>query len=87
MVEYRQKATTTTTGASLQPPHMAAAAPTCAPTFTRLADKYSLADMRIADPSSLQSQTIEQEFQAYITSPLSTEGTNIIKFWEVRAYI
>jgi hypothetical protein len=76
MVEYRQKATmtttTTTTGPSSQPPRTTAAAPSRAPTFMRLA-------------SSLQTQTIEQEFQAYITSHLSTEGTDIIKFWEVRA--
>jgi hypothetical protein len=55
------------------------------PGFTKLADKYlSLDDMRISDSSSLQTQTIEQEFQAYITAPVCAEGTDIVKYWEVR---
>jgi hypothetical protein len=82
MIEYRQNATTETTTGSSQP----TAAPSRAPTFTRLADKYGMSDMRITDQSSLQAQTIEQEFQAYITSQLSTDGTNLMKFWEVRVY-
>jgi hypothetical protein len=58
---------------------------TCPPGFTKLADKYlSLDDMRISDSSSLQTQTIEQEFQAYITAPVCAEGTDIVKYWEVR---
>jgi hypothetical protein len=85
MVKYRQDATTETTARSSSQPRAAAAAPLRTLTYTRLADKYGMSDMRITDPSSLQMQTIEQEFQAYITAQLSVEGTNMIKFWEVCA--
>jgi hypothetical protein len=84
MVEYRQNASSeATAGPSSQPrPAAARRAPSG---FTKLADKYlSLDDMRISDSSSLQTQTIEQEFQAYITAPVCAEGTDIVKYWEVR---
>ena len=47
----------------------------------KLVDKYlDLGDMRISNSSSLQMQTIEQEFQAYVTALVCADGTNIIKF-------
>lgn len=56
------------------------------PAYTTLGEQYGLADdMHIAGPNIQDQQTIEQEFQAYITSPVSNAATNIIKFWEVCA--
>lgn len=34
---------------------------------------------------SVEAQTVEQEYQAYVNTPLSKEGTDIVKFWEVRS--
>ena len=51
-----------------------------------LAEKFGLPDdMRFADSSSAEEQTIEQEFQGYVTSPLS--NTDILKFWDVSVFI
>ena len=50
-----------------------------------LANKYGLCSMSISDPSDPQMQTIEQEYQGYVTAPLSST-TDILKFWEVRVY-
>ena len=41
------------------------------PTYTTLAETYSL------------DQLPEQEHQAYVTVPLSTVGTDALRFWEV----
>lgn len=38
-------------------------------------------DIDIGNPG-VNEQTVEQEYQAYITAPLSPNMTNIIKFWE-----
>ena len=54
-------------------------------TFTSgLADKYGLgmSGMGLSEPSNHQMQTIEQEFQSYITAPLSNTAETL-KFWEV----
>jgi hypothetical protein len=47
-----------------------------------LAAKYGLSDdMDIGNPG-VNEQTVEQEYQAYITAPLSGAKVDIIKFWE-----
>lgn len=48
-----------------------------------LADQYDIADEMEIGESSQTSQTIEQEYQAYITATLSLKTVDILKFWEV----
>jgi len=51
-----------------------------------LAERYGLGDdMNIGGPSDTD-QTIEQEYQAYVTAVRSS-FTDILKFWEVRFFI
>jgi hypothetical protein len=54
------------------------------PAYMSLAVQYGITDddMDIGHFSA-QEQTIEQEFQSYITAPLSPKNIDIIKFWEV----
>ena len=56
------------------------------PAYTNLADQYGVTDMQFATPESVEEQTIEQEFQSFVTVPLSLRRTNMLKFWEVRRY-
>ena len=56
------------------------------PAYTNLADQYGVMDMQFATSKSVEEQTIEQEFQSFVTAPLSPRGTNTLKFWEVRGY-
>jgi hypothetical protein len=39
--------------------------------------------MQFGAPEDTVGQTLEQEYQSYITAPLSKQGTDMIKFWEV----
>ena len=48
-----------------------------------LAWKYGLADMRLGASQDADAQTLEQEYQSYVTAPLSVEGTDMLRFWEV----
>ena len=55
------------------------------PLIQSLAERYGLgADMNFTGPQNPHDQTIEQEYQSYVTAPLSADGTNTLKFWEVR---
>lgn len=49
---------------------------------TTLAAKYGLTEMEIQMPSQ-GSQTIDHEFNAYVTSNRSPKGTDPLAFWEV----
>ena len=40
-------------------------------------------EMDISTCKNANEQTIEQEFQSFVTAPLSPKGTSILKFWEV----
>lgn len=76
MIEYRGRATSV-------PPEGPAPGPAAGgdvPAYMSLAEKYGLHDMDVN--SGVDEQTIEQEYQAYITSPLSPKTTDIVKFWE-----
>ena len=54
------------------------------PTYMDLAADYGIElEMEISEPSE-KVQTVEQEYQAYITSALSPRSVNILRFWEVR---
>ncbi|KIM83096.1 hypothetical protein PILCRDRAFT_69854, partial [Piloderma croceum F 1598] len=51
--------------------------------FQSLAQRYGLGtDMNFASPNSSDDQSIDQEYQSFITAPFSAQGTNTLKFWE-----
>jgi hypothetical protein len=84
MVEYRQKAAIAALAAteSAAPVSEATVASGEMPKYMSLAAQYGLEDMDIGASNSPE-QTIEQEYQAYITAPLSPKSMDILKFWEV----
>jgi 2-hydroxychromene-2-carboxylate isomerase len=55
------------------------------PAFMSLAEQYGLTDedLGASEPDDHSIQTVEQEYQAYITAPVCVKGTPIIKWWEV----
>jgi len=53
------------------------------PAYASLAEQYGLTDMQFGALEDTVGQTLEQEYQSYITAPLSKQGTDMIKFWEV----
>jgi hypothetical protein len=53
------------------------------PRYMTLADQYGIADEMEIEESSEASQTIEQEYQAYVTAALAQKTVDILKFWEV----
>lgn len=54
------------------------------PAYMSLAQQYGLSDdMEIGVSGSQCQATIEQEYQSYITAPLSPKSMEILKFWEV----
>jgi hypothetical protein len=55
--------------------------------WDQLAEQYGLDDMmELEDNVSQAEQTVDEEFSAYTSSPLSPRDTNIIKFWEVSCH-
>jgi hypothetical protein len=53
------------------------------PAYMSLAAHYDLEDEMTIGASDAQKQTVEQEYQAYITAFLSPKEMSILKFWEV----
>jgi hypothetical protein len=53
------------------------------PKYMSLAAHYGLLEDMDISNSSRQEQTLEQEYQAYITAPLAAKQINILHFWEV----
>jgi hypothetical protein len=54
------------------------------PAFMTLDAQYGLTDDDLAiGGTTTHEQTVEQEFQAYITAPLSPSNMDILRFWEV----
>jgi hypothetical protein len=52
------------------------------PAYMTLAAQYGIEDeMDVGD--NVNNQTVEQEYQSYITAPHSPNNVNIVKFWEV----
>lgn len=80
MQEYRQRTSTAS-----EQPMPASACPNVrdVPTYMSLAAQYDLEDDMSIGASGTQERSIEQEYQAYITAPLSPIGMPILKFWEV----
>jgi len=88
MSEYRKNSTKKNTGFRSQLPRtiVASLRPLAPPTVPTLAAKFGLSDMTIANRDNPQTQSIEQEYQAYVTAGPSSSGTDMIKFWKVRVY-
>jgi len=84
MTEYRARATAIESDRRLvgPPSSLALEEP---PAFMSLAKQYGLTDedFDASEPDDHGVQTIEQEYQAYITAPICAKGTPIIKWWEV----
>jgi hypothetical protein len=81
MLEYRENATTgmapSASGGS------SAATATAVPQYMSLAEQYGIGDEMEIGGSDGVDQTIEQEYQSYVTAALSPKTIDIIKFWEV----
>ena len=80
MAEYRVQAKARAPASTVVTPIKSVVAPA----YTHLARKYGLADMRLGTSQDSEAQTLEQEYQSYITVPLSIEGADMLRFWEVR---
>jgi hypothetical protein len=81
MLEYREQKRKDAAASSAPPPPVAPR-PKRAPAFMSLAERYGLSDMDFADTEDTEEQTVEQEYQSYVTASLSPKGTNIVTFWE-----
>jgi hypothetical protein len=77
MAEYRAIA-------GAEPPVLPSAVPGTGemPAYMTLGAQYGIADEMDITANSCE-QTIEQEYQAYITAVTSPKTTNILGFWEV----
>jgi hypothetical protein len=54
------------------------------PAYMSLAERYGLSeDMFLAGGDNSEEQTIEQEYQAYATAPVTASNVDMIKYWEV----
>lgn len=82
MVEYHEKVASATQQA-MPPSNANATIERAKPMYMSLAAQYGLSDEMEIGGSNTPQQTIEQEYQAYITAPLSLTTTDVLKFWEV----
>lgn len=78
MIEYRERS-----GAPKQTAPVTSSSKGLFAGYENLTKQYGLPDMEIVDPMDQEEQTVEQEYQAYITSPVAPTGTCSIKFWQV----
>ena len=76
MTEYRQRSITE------EDEDVAHPAAQEMPAYMTLAAQYGIED-EMDVGGNVNDQTMEQEYQAYITAPHSPKNVNIIKFWEV----
>jgi hypothetical protein len=82
MEEYRENVTTVEGTGLLA--SLASSSEDLGPRYMSLGQQYGLSDdMEIGRSGSRCQATIEQEYQAYITAPLSLQSVDILKFWEV----
>lgn len=54
-----------------------------APSYMSLAAQYGLGDTMTPGNSNNNKQTLDQEYQAYVTAPCSPSNFEPLKFWEV----
>ena len=83
MVEYRKKATTKNDVEEPPTPddNVTSDVGEVREAYMELAAQYELYDMIIGDPGDDPQQTVEEEYRAYVTAPLSKLPS--LKFWEV----
>ena len=89
MTKYRTTATEKTIAGSSLQPHRTDVASSHPFRLDNLAKKFNIPgfdDLLMTDSRNSQTQTIEQELQAYITGQLSPYETDLMKFWEVCVY-
>jgi hypothetical protein len=79
-MQYWERAIAATPGQKSVP--AAGPSTSAVPAYMSLAAQYGITDMEIGNPG-IPDQTVEQEYQAYITAPLSPNTMDILKFWEV----
>jgi hypothetical protein len=82
-MEYyeRAKASTAATGSKAAGPSTVAnSTQRTTPAFMTLPEQYGLKDMFFANSSIVDTQTFEQEYQLYMSAPVSPRGTNILEF-------
>lgn len=48
--------------------------------------QYGLSDMFDNQLVGVVRQTVEEEYSAYITAPLSPQGTDLVNFWEASPF-
>jgi hypothetical protein len=83
MIEYRERAKERLEATPAVTNITNAVRSTGTPGYMSLVEVYGLKDMQIGASDDVEGQTVEQEFQAYVTVALSKPGTDILKFWEV----
>ena len=89
MTKYRTTATEKTIADSSLQPYRTDIASSQPLRLDNLAKKFNIPgfdDLLMTDSRNSQTQTIEQELQAYITGQLSPYETDLMKFWEVCVY-
>lgn len=82
MSEYREKAAA---DSDEVPPSEEDPTSPNAPMYMSLAAQYGLGDdMKIGNlAENRREQTVNQEYQAYLTAQCSQSNVNILQFWEV----
>ena len=83
MIEYRERAKERSEATPAGTNATNTVRSTSTPGYMSLAEVYGLENMQIGASDDVEGQTVEQEFQAYVTAALSKPGTDILKFWEV----
>lgn len=83
MLEYREKATNSDDEEPLIPDNRAYSEDVGEP-YMDLAAQYGLGDdMTISNPGDNRQQTIQEEYQAYVTALCLPRDVSPLRFWEV----
>ena len=86
MLKYREQVKERAGDTAILPATTSTTRPTAIPAYASLAEQYGLEDMQFGPAEDDRGQTVEQEYQAYVTAALSKPGTDMLKFWEVRRF-
>jgi hypothetical protein len=81
MTKYREDAEKATPSTGDEGPPILAASPR-EEAYTTLAAQYGLDDDMIIGNSGNYRQTVEEEYQAYVTAPTLSKAVDPLKFWE-----
>ena len=84
MFEYREKATANNEVEEPHFPDNRAYPGVVGDTYMELGAQYGLDDdMTIGNPGDNRPQTVDEEYQAYVTAQCSSKDVTSLKFWEV----